>query len=364
MVTLALGGDILPTRRFGTLSADNAAVLALVRDADLGIGNFEMPLTTTDVPVRKLLNIKAAPEVAADTPALGFRIVTIANNHAVDYGWPGLHDTRQHLQAAGLVVIGAGEARDVAAAPAIVAAGGRRVGVIAFSCLTPTGMDAAETRPGISPIRIETGYEVDPWYQMEEPGDPSAVRIRTRCRGDDLDWALDRVRRLRTQCDVLVVSVHWGFGSGEELSEYQRPLAEALVEAGADLVHGHHPHAIHAVGFHRGRPILFSAGTFIGQQVFLPAGPQVQALWAGMSPDGFVTHARIAPGAPTLLTLFPITLDEQRLPVPARDAAFERIAARLERLSTPHGARIVRHDGMLLAEPELSELPLHQPAGA
>ena len=63
---------------------------------------------------------------------------------------------------------------------------GRRVGIIAFSCLTPTGMAAAPDRPGISALHVETAYEIDPWYQMEEPGDPSVVRIRTRVRDADL----------------------------------------------------------------------------------------------------------------------------------------------------------------------------------
>ena len=274
-------------------------------------------------------------------------IVTVANNHAVDYGWPGLFDTRAGLEQAGLVVLGVGEDAARAMRPVVQETAGLRVGVIAFSCLTPTGMGASARRPGISAIHVQTGYEIDPWYQMEEPGDPSVVRIRTAVRPDDLAVAVAAVAELRLHCDLLVVTIHWGFGSGEDLAEYQLPLGRALIDAGADVVHGHHPHAIHAIGAHRGKPILFSTGTFIGQQIFLPAPPAVRTLWAGMSPDGYVAELRLEPGAAGDIVLHPTTLDADRLPRIATGADFDRIAARLARLSAPFGVQVLPEGGTL-----------------
>ena len=69
-------------------------------------------------------------------------------------------------------------------------------------------------------------------YQMEEPGDPSVIRVRTEVAGDDLTFATGAVKAAKAACDVLAVTIHWGFGSGEELAEYQLPLARALVAAG------------------------------------------------------------------------------------------------------------------------------------
>jgi len=345
--TLCLTGDILPTRRLLDPPASARAVYDLLHAADFAVGNFEMPLTRADVPLHKLLNIRAMPEFAADVPLLGVDVVTIANNHAVDYGWAGLRDTREALSQAGIAVIGAGETGMAAMRPVVREVAGLRVGVIAFSCLTPTGMGATKDRPGISAIHVQTGYEIDPWYQMEEPGDPSVVRIRTALRADDLAVALAAVAELRARCDILVATIHWGFGSGEDLAEYQLPLGQALIEAGADVVHGHHPHAIHAIGFHRGKPILFSVGTFIGQQVFLDASPAVKALWAGMSPDGYVAELRFAPGTSAEIVLHPTTLDADRLPLIAVGADFDRIAARLTRLSAPFGATVTQDGGVL-----------------
>ena len=345
-LTLCLTGDILPTRRLLDPPPSARAVYDMLHAADLTIGNFEMPLTRGGAPLHKLLNIRAAPEIAADVRSLGVDVVTLANNHSVDYGWPGLRDTREALTQGGVAVLGMGEDRAAAMRPVVRDVAGVRVGVIAFSCLTPTGMGASHDRPGISAIHVRTAYEVDARYQMEEPGDPSAVRIRTAACDDDVAVAVAAVAELRASCDVLVVTIHWGFGSGEDLAEYQWPLGRTLVEAGADVVHGHHPHAIHAVGFHRGKPILFSAGTLVGQQVFLDASQQVKSLWAGMSPDGYVAEFRFQPGNPPQVLLHPTTLDGARLPQFATGAEFERIAARLARLSAP-GAT-VRADGQTL----------------
>jgi poly-gamma-glutamate synthesis protein (capsule biosynthesis protein) len=341
-IDIILSGDILPTRRLIDPPAAAAAIYDRVRAADLAIGNFEMSCSERGTRVQKLLNIRAPATTAADAPVLGFDVLTLANNHAVDYGWEALADTRDSLVRGGIAVVGVGATRAEAAKPSFHDAGGMRVGVIAFSCLTPTGMSAADDRPGLSPIHVRTAYEVDPWYQMEEPGDPSVLRVRTEVMAEDLDYATAAVRAAKAECGFLVVTVHWGFGSGEALAEYQLPLARALIDAGADVIHGHHPHAIHGIGFHAGRPIFFSAGTFIGQQVFLDASPQVQALWAAMSPDGYLACLRIADGRIDTIALLPTTLEAARLPVRAAGEVSDRIFERLARLSAPLGAVVER----------------------
>jgi poly-gamma-glutamate capsule biosynthesis protein CapA/YwtB (metallophosphatase superfamily) len=349
VIEVVLSGDILPTRRLVDPPAATAAIYERVRAADLAIGNFEMSCSERGTRVQKLLNIRAPATTAEDAPVMGFDVLTLANNHAVDYGWEALADTRDSLMRGGIAVVGVGATRVEAAKPSFHDVGGMRVGVIAFSCLTPTGMSAADDRPGLSPIHVRTSYEVDPWYQMEEPGDPSVLRVRTEVAAADLDFATRAVRAAKAACELLVATIHWGFGSGEELAEYQFPLARALVDAGADIIHGHHPHAIHGIGYHAGKPIFFSAGTFIGQQVFLDAAPQVQALWAAMSPDGYLAHLRIADGRIDSIALLPTTLDAARLPVRAEGKVADRIFERLGRLSAPLGAVLDRTpDGLLV----------------
>lgn len=345
-ITIALCPDMMTTRRFVP-----DRVGAFLAGADLSVGNFEMPLTDRGFPVEKLLNVRATADIAEDVAGIGFDVVTLANNHAVDYGWDGLADTAQALRSFGLTTVGSGLDRSVASQPAFFTRDQWRVGVMGFSCLTPANMSATDTRPGIAAVHVATAYEIDPLYQAEEPGDPSVVRIRTETNKADLAFILTAVSKAKSECDVLVVSLHWGFGSGEALAEYQRPLAEALLDAGADVIHGHHPHAIHPIGFHDGKPIIFGGGTFIGQQVFLPASDQVHKMWSEMSPDGLIAHVTFDKERPPSIQLVPVTLDADRLPIPAVDGVFERIAARLQRLSADQGADIMISEGRLDARP-------------
>ena len=339
-LTIALTGDIYPTRPLAPLVPQVRSVFDLLRTADLALGNFEISLSGKGAPLEKLLAIRSDPTVAKDLPELGLDVVTVANNHSMDYGWEALQDSIEHLKGAGLRVVGAGRTIAEATRPLIVTVQGKRIGVIAFSCLLPTGTAAGIDRPGLSPIHIHTAYEVDPTYQMEEPGDLAVVKVRTWPRPDDLREAASAVSELKAACDFAVVSVHWGFGSGDALADYQWPLAKALIEAGADAVHGHHPHSVHAIGYCSDKPVFFSPNVLVGQQVFLPASAQVKRMWSEMSTDGYVALLRVADDGAVDIELVPTILDTERLPRFAAGTDHTRILERLTRLSAPHGARI------------------------
>lgn len=338
--TLALTGDFVAVRPQHAPGEKAREVHSLLRSSDLAVGNFEMALADAGLPLEKTGVRRADPSVGPTLGTIGFHVLSVANNHTVDYGWEGLQSTMQSLRDSGCAVVGGGRTLDEAAAPAIREPRGLRVGVLAFSCLTPAGARATHSRPGIACIRIRTSYEVDPLVQIEEPGDPSAVTVRTAPWSEDLADAEARVRQLRAQCDHVVVSLHWGFGSGEELAEYQWPLAQALIDAGASVIHGHHPHAVHGVGFHRGRPIFYSAGTYMAEQFFQPASAAVMKMRAGMSKDGYVARLQLHDDEVGPIRLHPTVLDEDHQPSLARAEDFERIARRLERLSAPLGARV------------------------
>jgi poly-gamma-glutamate synthesis protein (capsule biosynthesis protein) len=322
-------------------------IFGILEGMDYAVGNFEMPLTDRGNAVEKLLNIRAHPAIGGSLSVLGLNLVSVANNHSVDYGWEGLAQTVEVLRASGLRVVGAGRNINEAQEPEVAVVKGKKIGVIAFSCLLPTGMAASSHRPGISPIHVNTSYEVDPYYQMEEPGDISVVRVRTQARDSDLSVATSAITTLKKHCDVVIVTIHWGFGSGDDLAEYQMPLARRLIDGGADIIHGHHPHAIHAISFYKGKPILFSLGTLVGQQVFLDASPAIKTLWAGMSPDGYVAAITVLDRDRMTIELTPTTLDADRLPIIAKGAVFNRIQERLSRLSAPHGVLIEKHGAIL-----------------
>jgi poly-gamma-glutamate synthesis protein (capsule biosynthesis protein) len=344
MVTVALAGDFIATRALRPLTPALQQVSSILRRSDVAIANFEIALCEAGAPLEKPNVRYADPRAASTFGEIGFDILSVANNHTMDYGWPGLRSTIAALRDGGHAVIGGGPDAPAAAAPVILERGEARIGAIAFSCLTPAGSRATVDRGGIAAIRIHTSYEIDPLVQIEEPGDPAAVHVKTSPDPEDLRQGVDSVRALSTECDHVVVSLHWGYGSGEDLAEYQAKVARAFIEAGAAVIHGHHPHAIHAVGFHAGKPIFYSPGAFMAEQFHIPASPAVQKMRAGMSKDGYVALVELASGAAPAVRIFPTVLDESHRPSLAQGADFERISQRLQRLSAPHGA-LVRTDG-------------------
>lgn len=341
--SLAAVGDLVPSKPIfnggaGSGKAGFDETLAVLRGADLVFGDLEIPLSTRGVPKDKGIAFHAAPELAADLGEFPFSVLSLANNHSLDYGYEGLEDTMRGLAARGIAHIGAGEDLAAAERAVTVEAGGTRVGFVAWTCLLPVGSAAGAGRPGHAPIRIHSAYEVDAGTQMEEPGNPPVVRTRTD--DADLERALGRVSELKGDVDFLAVSIHWGYGAGELLAEYQQPLGRALIDAGADIVLGNHVHAVHAVEAYRGRAILYSPGNFVAQQPREGLSEFAIAILDEMSHDGYVARIDVDAAGGYGVRLVPTVTDADGLPVRARGADFERIADRLERLSSKVGTTV------------------------
>jgi poly-gamma-glutamate capsule biosynthesis protein CapA/YwtB (metallophosphatase superfamily) len=346
VISIAAVGDALPTKpNFpGGKPATSglAETLETLRASDIVFANFEIPLSDRGYPVEKLINFHAPAALADDLPLFGFDIVNLANNHALDYGHAGLFDTMDAFDRAGIPRIGAGRNLEEAAAPAILEAGGLRVGFIAFTCLLPTGSAATPERAGFAPIAVRQGYEIHELWSIEEPGEPAVVTIRTRASDEDVAFAQERIRRLRDEVDVVFTSIHWGYGAGDELAEYVRPLGHALAEAGSDVVFGHHQHSVLPIEFHRDTPIVYSPGTFLGQQGVQIRGAAAEAIWASMSKDGYIARFEVGRGRPPAVGVVPITQDPEGHPLLARGGVFDRIAERLDRLCRPFGSVVER----------------------
>lgn len=315
MIRIALAGDVVPMRGGAATDPDAAAAIDVLKSADLVIGNLDMALTRHAAPLDKHVVRRADPVVAADVAQMGFHVLSVANNHAVDFGWPGLEETVRAVRAAGMDAVGAGDDQDIAWRGSVRQVGGQRIGILAFSCLNPPGSAAGTFRPGIAHLPVAVRYEIDQLHAMEEPGDPSALRVATSIGEVDIIALGARVRRIASACDFLIASVHWGYGSGGVLADYQRPLAHALIESGARLVHGHHPHGLHGYEVHHGAPIFYSMGTFLAQQLFEDAGPRARAIRAGMSRAGLLAVVDVADGRVRAGTVHRTTLGAGHTPL-------------------------------------------------
>jgi poly-gamma-glutamate capsule biosynthesis protein CapA/YwtB (metallophosphatase superfamily) len=362
-ITIAVGGDIFANGRFydgeRPISRAFEEVTAITAAADIVFANYEMPLSTRGQPIEKLANIRADPTIAEDIGRLGLDVVSLANNHMMDYGAEALADTIANLAAQRIALVGAGANLAEAIEPTIVEVSGRKIGFIAFTCLVAPGAGAGASSPGVAAIHVHSSYQINPYWQAEEPGEPAMVTIRTFADSAEQAFAAECVRDLRKRVDFLCVSLHWGYGGlSSRIAEYQRPLGHAMIDAGADIILGNHVHAVQGIERYKDKLILFSPGTFIGRQ--LPPESEggeitdlVRSLLADMSPDGLITLIDLDASGRYTLRIIPTSLDTHGLPAIASDGILERIAQRVIEWSARLDTKLELHAGELRVAAEV-----------
>ena len=249
-----------------------AAVIDLLKSADFAFGNLETPVSEGGEPIEKWVNMRHAPGTAwrrdghgfssADTGEQshdGFRRVCF--RRYLDPLLPAQFDLCRRRD---WILILAWEAKILRKGEIDVAFLG------ASSTLGPLSA-AGSNRAGVAPIHVSESYHVDPAASMEQPG--SAPYVHTRAWQEDIDRAVAAIDNVLYDVDLIVVAMHWGvppfwrprFQDG--LADYQIEVGHALIDAGADVIVGHHPHSLQEVEIYRGKPIFYSLGNFrISQQ--------------------------------------------------------------------------------------------------
>ena len=354
MATIVVTGDFMLTGPPG------GEALGWLGEADLAFVNLEVPLCSGGRPADKLVNLRASPTLAGPLREAGVDVATVANNHALDFGAEGLRETLEALSGAGVRAVGGGENLDEAFAPAIVEVGATRVACVGMSASLPPGFAAGPTWPGIAPVRATVSFLLDAPTLEEQPG--CSPYVVTAVVEEDARRAEAAVRAARDRADVVIVAIHWGIPAGwvaafqGPLADYQRPLGRRLIEAGADLVAGHHPHTVHGVERHGRGVICYSLGNFLfhalgADELVLarPAAPayDLTTITSGEAREGAVLVVEVAGGTLRGARLRPLVLDEAGEP----QAAGERAAAILDRIagqSRGLGMEIAPRDGELV----------------
>lgn len=239
-------------------------VADVLRDADVLIGHMEGMLSPPsqdpmrpDAPYKVGWRHSDPSSVEAFRDA-GFAAVNCASNVAC--GVEAVLDTIKHLDEAGITHCGIGRNRDEAHAPAIFEKKGVKFGMLGYtSVYWPQFVEAGDCTPGAATMKAHTCYQPGR-RALEMPGAQPVVETRTDSA------ALSRLRedilQARDKVDVLVASFHWGISNQDATVDYQREIAHAAVDAGADMVLGHHPHVIQAMEIRNGKPIFYSLGNF------------------------------------------------------------------------------------------------------
>ena len=217
---------------------------------------------------------------AAPLARAGFGVMSLANNHSVDGGHAALLRCRDALHGLGITSCGAGESIDAARAPAYRDLGGLRIAFLAYSAVFPHGYEAKKAVPGLAPLRAHTFYR--PWEVNEwNPG--LAPRVTTEPFPADLAGFLDHLRAARAKADIVVVSVHWGdFTRPFAITDHERRVGHLAIDAGADMVFGHHHHMLRGVEVRDGKPIFYGLGHY---------GFDLPNLSARLAKDGYLGPA-------------------------------------------------------------------------
>ncbi len=234
---VCIAGDWAPIRAFAPLIEQRPEsvygdLLAPLEAADLCIVNLEAPLSDTGLPVNKSGAVFKGEKKHVQGLA-SFDAVTLANNHVFDFGVEAFDETLQALDSRGIKWTGAGKNLDQAASPLILEKNGLKIAIVNFS----EGED----------LSAASG---------EKPG----------VMGWDLPRMEALVASLRKQVDCIMVIAHCGIEYIPFPPPYVARAFERMVDAGADIVIGHHPHVPQGVQFYKGVPIFYSLGNFVFYQ--------------------------------------------------------------------------------------------------
>jgi poly-gamma-glutamate synthesis protein (capsule biosynthesis protein) len=238
-LVLAAVGDVTPgetvSDRIEASAAEDpwTSVAPVLRRADIAVANLEGVVSSGGTPVPgKKYHLRGGPVLLARAAReAGIDVLTVANNHSLDYGPSGFLDTLAAARHAGIATIGGG--RDLAAArrPVLVDAGGLRVALLGYSDVRPLGFTAGTDVPGTA------------------PADPALIA--------------EDIARARQRADVVVVYFHWGIELQTQPDARQRDLAQSALAAGADVVLGSHPHVLQPVERSGRHVVAWSLGNFV-----------------------------------------------------------------------------------------------------
>jgi poly-gamma-glutamate capsule biosynthesis protein CapA/YwtB (metallophosphatase superfamily) len=304
-VRLALAGDtmlgravalVLERRPPQSLVADE--IVEMTRAADLFVLNLECCISERGEPVPKWFNFRAPPQAVETLLHLGVDCVTLANNHALDYGPEALLDTFEHLRAAGIRWAGAGENVEQARAPVVL----RGLPIVAFADHEASAA-AGPGRPGIAYADLQEGVP---------------------------DWLLERA-------SGALICPHWGPNMTPEPLPYVRAAAQELLEAGAALVAGTSAHVFQGVEGN----VIYDLGDFIDDYRVDPVL---------RNDHGLLFFIELEAGAPRRIEAVPIRLEYAYTRL-AHDKEADWIRKRFREACAAFGTEVREENGRLVIEP-------------
>lgn len=269
--TITFTGDILLDRgirqqinRSGIDSIFNG-ILPILRNSTFVVGNLENPLTKVNNPQNKKYTFKGDPEWAGSLRKAGFTHLDVANNHTYDQGENGFIETIESLKAAKICPVGAIE-QDIQINPALLTFSGDTCALFASNLIRPEVNEHPSDTIGPCRKTVDSLSPIINHYRSEHCG------------------------------HIIIALLHWGPEHDRSISFEQRKTAYSLIDAGADIVIGHHPHVLQPLEIYKNKPIIYSLGNFVFDQM-RPTAIKSMAI-----------QLRIANGKVHKIKIFPIEI--------------------------------------------------------
>lgn len=246
----------------------------LIRGADISFANLESPIAQGGFKLPgKGIWFRASRAAAQILSSAGFDVLSLANNHILDYEAPALKETIEFLRAQDIKPVGAGRNLTEARSPVVYEVRGIRTGFLAYSDFADIywhpeyrrSLRATDTLPGVAPLSREI--------------------------------ILEDVAALKDAVDIIVISLHWGNEYVDHPDSSQRALARELIDAGADLVIGHHPHVFQGIEVYKQGVIAYSLGNFVFDQY-----------WSTKTQQGLALRCRLAKEGISSVDVLPVTI--------------------------------------------------------
>jgi len=208
-----------------------AFVSDIFKESDLVFGNLESPLSNRGVPLKGKCCLYSPPKTFQSLKIVGFNVLSLANNHIFDYGYEGFVDTTSILKKSSVCWFGAGRNLYEAAKPAIMNINGISIAFLGYAWDFIGALNAGKNSFGTAPLNEKI--------------------------------IIQNIRNVAEKVDFVIVSLHWGYDGEIYPLPSQREMAHNMIDEGADLVLGHHPHVIQGVEKYNEGIILYSLGNFI-----------------------------------------------------------------------------------------------------
>lgn len=241
----------------------------LMKKSDIVLGNLETSISKRGKPMEdKQFTFRGRPEVLKVLKDNNFSAVSIANNHILDFGTDAFLDTLDNLKKHELMYAGGGRNREEADKGIIIEKNGMKLGFLAFTKVVP----------------------VVEWYaKKSKPGITGAYKAHE-------EEFVRAIKEIKKNCDVLVVSVHWGKEGSTEIRDEEKYIGHSMIDAGADIIMGHHPHVVQGIEMYKNKPIFYSLGNFIFTRSKLDISNKTMMATVIIDDKGNISDMDVIPG--------------------------------------------------------------------